>query len=56
MMDVEVLGCHTSYWPLVGSDEGKLVLEAQIPPICEDKVPQRRLECTPVQWAVVEHL
>jgi len=43
MMKITALGSHTSYWPLVGSDEGERVLETWVPSVCEDEVPWRRV-------------
>ena len=55
VMAVEALGSHTLQRLSVRSDEGEWVLEAGVPPVCEDVLPWRRGECPPVQWTVAEH-
>ena len=52
MMASEALGCHTLHRPLVGSDEGEWMLEARVSAVSEDEVPWRRVDSTPVQWAI----
>lgn len=55
VMAVKALGSHTLQRLSVRSDEGEWMLEAGVPPVGEDVLPWRRVECPPVQWTVAEH-